>query len=81
MPFRCRAFVSSLLCWFFQIAGAVARRIVCYAKVGDKALQGQDFGFIKLGSRVDIFLPLGTEILVEINQVVKGGITHIAKLK
>lgn len=63
-----------------QIAGALARRIVCYAKEGDSIRQGDDIGFIKLGSRVDLFLPLGTEVLVELDQVVKGNITQIAKL-
>lgn len=66
---------------FRQIAGALARRIVCYSKEGQQAIQGEQFGFIKFGSRVDIFLPLGTEINVELNQVVKGGITVLAHLK
>lgn len=66
---------------FRQIAGALARRIVCYSKEGDEAVQGEQFGFIKFGSRVDIFLPLGTEINVGLNQVVKGGITVLAHLK
>ncbi|MDA9318192.1 ATP-dependent zinc metalloprotease FtsH, partial [Flavobacteriaceae bacterium] len=56
-----------------QIAGAVARRIVNYAKVGDKVVQGNDAGFIKFGSRVDLFLPLDAKIKVELNQIVKGG--------
>jgi phosphatidylserine decarboxylase len=56
-----------------QVAGAVARRIVNYAKVGDEVIQGTDAGFIKFGSRVDLFLPLGTKIKVEKNEVVKGG--------
>ncbi len=64
-----------------QIAGALARRIVCYAKIGDQIKQGQEFGFIKFGSRVDVFLPLGTEIKVELGQIVKGGITILAELK
>lgn len=66
---------------FRQIAGALARRIVCYSKEGEDAVQGEQFGFIKFGSRVDIFLPLGTEINVDLNQVVKGGITVLAHLK
>ncbi|MES3016535.1 MAG: phosphatidylserine decarboxylase family protein [Bacteroidota bacterium] len=66
---------------FRQIAGALARRIVCYSKEGEEAIQGEQFGFIKFGSRVDLFLPLGTEINVELNQVVKGGITVLAHLK
>ena len=61
-----------------QIAGALARRIVNYAKVGNLAEQGKDAGFIKFGSRVDLFLPIGTKINVKLNQKVKGGITVIA---
>tara|TARA_B100001029_G_scaffold179618_1_gene189901 strand:- start:13 stop:663 length:651 start_codon:yes stop_codon:yes gene_type:complete len=63
-----------------QIAGAVARRIVNYAKVGDKTIQGNDAGFIKFGSRVDLFLPIGTKIDVVIDQFVKGGIDYIASV-
>ncbi len=63
-----------------QIAGALARRIVCYSREGDTVLQGQEFGFIKFGSRVDIFVPLNTEILVQLNQKVSGNVTAIAKL-
>ena len=66
---------------FRQIAGALARRIVCYSKEGEEAIQGEQFGFIKFGSRVDIFLPLGTEVNVDLNQVVKGGVTVLAHLK
>jgi len=65
---------------FRQIAGALARRIVWYVKEGDVVDQGDQFGFIKFGSRVDVFLPLGTEIKVELNQVVKGGRTILAEL-
>lgn len=65
---------------FRQIAGALARRIVWYVKEGDVVEQGQQFGFIKFGSRVDVFLPLGTKINVELNQVVKGGRTVLAEL-
>ena len=61
-----------------QIAGAVARRIVNYAKVGDKAVQGHDAGFIKFGSRIDLFLPIGTPLSVGLNDRVKGGITIIS---
>ena len=61
-----------------QIAGAVARRIVNYAKVGDKAVQGHDAGFIKFGSRTDLFLPIGTPLSVGLNDRVKGGITIIS---
>lgn len=61
-----------------QIAGAVARRIVNYAKVDDDAVQGTDAGFIKFGSRVDVFLPPNTPVDVEIGQKVKGGVTLIS---
>lgn len=61
-----------------QIAGAVARRIVNYAKVDDQVVQGTDAGFIKFGSRVDLFLPLGTPINVQMDQIVKGGVECIA---
>lgn len=61
-----------------QIAGALARRIVYYVKEGDKVEQGEEMGFIKFGSRVDLFLPIGTKIDVKLNDVVKGGITGIA---
>jgi phosphatidylserine decarboxylase len=63
---------------FRQIAGALARRIVYYAREGDKATQGSEFGFIKFGSRVDIFLPVGTKVDVQLNQVVRGGESVIA---
>jgi phosphatidylserine decarboxylase len=63
-----------------QIAGALARRIVYYVKEGDKVEQGAEMGFIKFGSRVDLFLPLGTKIDVKLNDVVKGGKTSIATL-
>ncbi|MDO5105738.1 phosphatidylserine decarboxylase family protein [Capnocytophaga sp.] len=62
-----------------QIAGALAKRIVNYAKEGDTAVQGADAGFIKFGSRVDLYLPLGTKINVKLNQTVKGGIDVIAE--
>lgn len=62
-----------------QIAGAVARRIVNYLKVGQKVEQAAEMGFIKFGSRVDVLLPVGTKVLVELNQVVKGGVTILAK--
>ncbi|GAA4100148.1 phosphatidylserine decarboxylase family protein [Mucilaginibacter panaciglaebae] len=65
---------------FRQIAGALARRIVWYVKEGDKVKQGDQFGFIKFGSRVDVFLPLGSKINVEIGEVVKGGRTVLAEL-
>ncbi|MBG6111074.1 phosphatidylserine decarboxylase [Flavobacterium sp. CG_23.5] len=61
-----------------QIAGALARRIVNYAEEGMQVIQGTDAGFIKFGSRVDIFLPLGTPINVVLNQKAIGGKTIIA---
>ena len=61
-----------------QIAGAMARRIVNYAKQNDNVTQGQDSGFIKFGSRVDLFLPLDTNIKVKLNQKVRGGESIIA---
>jgi phosphatidylserine decarboxylase len=63
-----------------QIAGALARRIVYYVKEGDQVTQGGEMGFIKFGSRVDLYLPLGTKIDVKLNDVVKGGKTTIATL-
>ncbi len=63
-----------------QIAGALARRIVNYAKNDMEVIQGSDAGFIKFGSRVDVFLPLGTKILVNLNQKVKGGEEIIATI-
>jgi phosphatidylserine decarboxylase len=65
---------------FRQIAGALARRIVWYVKEGDVVEQGDQFGFIKFGSRVDLFLPLGSTIKVNIGDVVKGGRTVLAEL-
>lgn len=62
-----------------QIAGAVARRIVCYVKNGDKLKQGEELGFIKFGSRVDLFLPLNTQLDIKIGDVVKGNLTPIGK--
>ncbi len=64
-----------------QIAGALAKRIVSYVQEGQEVVQGKDMGFIKFGSRVDLFLPLDTDIQVEIGQKVKGNITVIGKLK
>ncbi len=64
---------------FRQIAGALARRIVWYVKEKDEVVQGNEFGFIKFGSRVDLFLPLGTEIDVNIGDKVVGGKTIIGK--
>ncbi|MDO4782152.1 MAG: phosphatidylserine decarboxylase family protein [Capnocytophaga felis] len=62
-----------------QIAGALAKRIVNYAKEGNVAIQGADAGFIKFGSRVDLYLPLGTKINIELGQTVKGGVDVIAE--
>lgn len=64
-----------------QIAGAIARRIVTYPTVGDTANIEEHLGFIKFGSRVDIYLPLGTEILVKIGDKTIGGVTQVARLK
>lgn len=64
-----------------QIAGAVARRIVCYAKEGEKVSQGEEFGFIKFGSRVDVFLPLGSEVKVNLDQKIQGKSDILAILK
>lgn len=61
-----------------QIAGALAKRIVNYLQVGQKVSQADEMGFIKFGSRVDLLLPAGTAINVQLNQVVKGGVTVIA---
>ncbi len=65
---------------FRQIAGALARRIVYYSKPFEMAQQGEQFGFIKFGSRVDLFLPLDAKINVKLNEVVRGGETVIAKI-
>jgi phosphatidylserine decarboxylase len=62
-----------------QIAGALAKRIVNYAKINDKVIQGNESGFIKFGSRVDLFLPIGTKIKVQLNQKVRGGESIIAE--
>ena len=63
-----------------QIAGALAKRIVNYLKVGQKVQQGNEMGFIKFGSRVDVLLPVGTELNVKLNQQVKGGVTVLATI-
>lgn len=65
---------------FRQIAGALARRIKWYVKEGQKLDQGDEFGFIKFGSRVDIFIPVNAKILVNIDDITKGGKTVIAEL-
>lgn len=64
-----------------QIAGAMARRIVTYARRGDNALIDNHLGFIKFGSRVDIYLPLDAEILVKMKATTRGGLTPVARLK
>ncbi|MDN5396873.1 MAG: phosphatidylserine decarboxylase family protein [Chryseobacterium sp.] len=66
---------------FRQIAGYVARRIVFYCNEGDQAKAGHEFGFIKFGSRMDVFLPLDTEIICKIGDITKGGLDVIAKMK
>ena len=63
-----------------QIAGAMARRIVTYAEPGEECYIDEHMGFIKFGSRVDVFLPIGTEVLVEMDQKVTGNQTPIARL-
>ena len=60
-----------------QIAGIIARRIVCYANPGNEAVQGEDLGFIKFGSRVDLYLPLDTIVMVKKGEKVKGNSTII----
>jgi phosphatidylserine decarboxylase len=62
-----------------QIAGALAKRIVNYLKPGDYVAQGEEMGFIKFGSRVDLLLPTNTKVEVKINQKVKGGVTVLGK--
>ena len=62
-----------------QIAGALAKRIVNYLKPGDKVKQAEEMGFIKFGSRVDLLLPIGTKVEVQMNQKVKGGVSVLAK--
>lgn len=61
-----------------QIAGALAKRICNYTKVGQQVKQTDEYGFIKFGSRVDLLLPVGTKIHVQLNEVVKGGVTVLA---
>jgi phosphatidylserine decarboxylase len=66
---------------FRQIAGALAKRIIAYVKEGETVTQGADMGFIKFGSRVDLYLPLDAKIDVKIDDVVKGNWTVVARLK
>lgn len=63
-----------------QIAGALARRIVCYSKPDERIVQGKELGFIKFGSRVDLYLPLNAQVKVSLEQKVQGGVTAIAVL-
>ncbi|MGO4294746.1 phosphatidylserine decarboxylase family protein [Chitinophaga sp. RAB17] len=63
-----------------QIAGALARRIVNYLKPGMDVKQNEEMGFIKFGSRVDLYLPIGTEVAVKLEEVVQGGVSVIAKI-
>jgi phosphatidylserine decarboxylase len=64
-----------------QIAGAMARRIVTYAKPGKHARRNEHFGFIKFGSRVDLYLPLDTEVFVAVGEQVTGNETIIGRIK
>ena len=63
-----------------QIAGLIARRIVTYSKVGDKAVQGERFGIIRFGSRVDVFVPVGSTINVKLGQLTSAGVTVVGEL-
>jgi phosphatidylserine decarboxylase len=64
-----------------QIAGALARRIVNYLSVGQKVVQSAEMGFIKFGSRVDVLLPAGADVIVKLHETVQGGVTVLAKLR
>ena len=63
-----------------QIAGLIARRIVTYSKVGDPAKQGERFGLIRFGSRVDVFVPVGSKVLVSTGQTTTAGVTTVAEM-
>jgi phosphatidylserine decarboxylase len=63
-----------------QIAGLIARRIVTYSKVGDQAVQGERFGIIRFGSRVDVFMPLGSAVNVTLGQLTSAGVTVLGEL-
>jgi phosphatidylserine decarboxylase len=63
-----------------QIAGLIARRIVTYSKVGDPAKQGERFGLIRFGSRVDVFVPVGSRVLVSTGQTTTAGVTTVAEM-
>jgi phosphatidylserine decarboxylase len=64
-----------------QVAGFLARRIVCYIRESNSVRQGSEFGFIKFGSRVDVYMPLDAEVLVRIGDKVKGGVTEMARFR
>ncbi len=64
-----------------QIAGLIARRILCYVDQGDRVAQGQKYGFIRFGSRVELFVPQGCQILIGVGDKVKGGSDPVAKLR
>jgi len=64
-----------------QIAGILARRVVCYPKLGDEVTAGQRMGLMKFGSRIDIMLPLGTKVKVKVGDKVRGGITVLGELQ
>ncbi len=72
---------SGIKILFRQIAGALARRIVWYVSEGQQVQQGDEFGFMKFGSRVDVFLPIGTKVLVKLGEKVTGGVTVLAELE
>lgn len=63
-----------------QIAGLIARRIVTYSKVGDTAEQGERFGIIRFGSRVDVFMPVGSTVKVNLGQIISAGVTQVGEL-
>ena len=63
-----------------QVAGAVARRIVTYYEAGDRCEVDGELGFIKFGSRIDVYLPLDAQILVKLKQTVRGNTTALAKI-
>ena len=65
---------------FRQIAGALARRIKCYVRQNQSLAQGDEFGFIKFGSRVDVFLPLNAKVIVKVGDITRGGKTVLAEL-
>ncbi|MDP5077545.1 MAG: phosphatidylserine decarboxylase family protein [Nonlabens sp.] len=71
---------SGIQVLYRQIAGALAKRIVNYAKENEQVVQGSESGFIKFGSRVDVYLPVDTKVEVALNQVVKGGVSTLATI-